>query len=73
LATTATIFVHVPAGMTVVWTNIPMRVDGGTAVWHGELGTRLELEMRFQKSFFPRVWTHIWSIVTKPFARLRSN
>ncbi len=40
--------IHAPAGTRIVWTSVPMAVDGGTASWEGSPSSTTQLEVRFQ-------------------------
>ena len=40
--------IHAPSGTDIVWTNQPMAVNGGTAVWHGTPESTLRLSVRFR-------------------------
>ena len=42
--------IHAPSGNDIVWTNQPMAVDGGTAVWQGTPESTLKLSVRFRAS-----------------------
>lgn len=54
--TKARIAIHAPEGTRITWTNEPMATDGGTAVWTGVPGSRLELDVRFAAPFPLNVW-----------------
>ena len=71
LPTTATVSIRVPQGMGIAWTNVPMHVEGGVATWRGSLQGSQDLEVRFQKGFVSRVWTRVWSFLSKPVIHLR--
>jgi hypothetical protein len=71
LPTTATVTIRVPEGMGVAWTSVPMRVEGGVATWRGSLQGSKDLEVRFQRGFFGRVWVRMWSFLSKPVIHLR--
>ena len=58
--------VQAPQGMKVYFTNVPMKVSGGTAVWEGTPGARLELEVRFQPPFVRRIWNSFTDFLSKP-------
>jgi hypothetical protein len=64
--TTLRVEVRAPEGMHAYFTNVPMKVSGGTAVWEGTPGARLDLEVRFQPPFFRRVWNSITDFLSKP-------
>lgn len=70
LATTLTVTIRAPEGMAVAWTSVPMQVDGGVATWRGSLEGARDFEVRFQRGFFGRVWTRVWSFFTKPVVHL---
>jgi hypothetical protein len=62
--------VRAPDGMAVVWTNVPMDVDGERATWRGRLGPRDDLVVRFTKPLAARVWTRVWDFLSTPVIRL---
>jgi hypothetical protein len=62
--------IRAPEGMDVVWTSLPMDINGGLATWSGRLGPRDDLVVRFTKSFPARVWTRIWDFLSTPVIRL---
>lgn len=70
LSTRATVTVRAPEGMAIVWTSVPMRVQGGVAAWQGSLEGAKDFEVRFQRGFFGRVWARVWSFLSKPVIRL---
>jgi hypothetical protein len=45
-----------PEGTEIVWTSVPMEIDGATATWEGELEGALEIEVRFQAPVPLRWW-----------------
>ena len=71
LATTTTATIRAPDGMGISWTNVPMHVEGGVATWRGSLQGSMDLEVRFQRGFFGRVWARLWSFLSKPVVHLR--
>ncbi len=54
--TTVRIAIHAPSGTRITWSSEPMHIDGGTAVWQGVPGARLELEVRFAAPLPLRLW-----------------
>ncbi|MGZ5328466.1 MAG: DUF4012 domain-containing protein [Actinomycetota bacterium] len=54
--TEVSVTIHAPEGTRITWTNEDMAVDGGTAVWRGTPGPRLELEVRFSAPAPLRWW-----------------
>jgi hypothetical protein len=66
LATIVTVTIRAPQGMGVAWTSVPMQVRGGTATWRGPMNGARDFEIRFQRGFFGRVWTRVWSFLSKP-------
>jgi len=54
--TEVSVTIHAPAGTRITWTSEEMVVDGGTAVWRGTPGPRLELEVRFSAPLPLRWW-----------------
>jgi hypothetical protein len=65
-----TLEIRAPEGMNVVWTSIPMDVDGQQVSWSGHLGPRDDLVVRFTKPFAARVWTRVWDFLSTPVIRL---
>ena len=57
--TDVSVTIHAPSGTTITWTSEEMAVDGGTAVWHGTPGPRLELEVRFSAPAPLRWWRNV--------------
>jgi hypothetical protein len=51
-----TVTVVAPPGTEVIWSNVPMTLDGERATWRGEPGPRLSLEVRFQAPTITRWW-----------------
>ena len=70
LATTATVTVRAPDGMSIVWTSVPMHVKGNVATWHGALQGARDFEVRFQRGFFGRMWARVRSFLSKPVIHL---
>jgi len=68
--TSVRLVVHAPPGMHITWTNAPMDVGGGRAVWHGVLGPRSDFEIRFGKSALPAVWSRIVHFLGSPAIHL---
>jgi uncharacterized protein DUF4012 len=58
--------VRVPQGMKISFTNVPMKVSGGTAVWEGIPQSRLEFEVRFQPPLLTRIWRSITDFLSRP-------
>ena len=54
--TEVAVTIHAPSGTRITWTSEEMAVDGGTAVWRGTPGPRLELEVRFSAQLPLRWW-----------------
>ncbi|MEA2557399.1 MAG: hypothetical protein QOG88_937 [Actinomycetota bacterium] len=54
--TKVTVTIHAPAGTRISSTSEPMEVDGGTAVWTGTPGPRLDLSVSFQAPLPLRWW-----------------
>jgi hypothetical protein len=40
--------ITVPPGTNIVWTSVPMQIEGGTATWKGVPGPRTVFELRFR-------------------------
>jgi hypothetical protein len=51
--------IHAPSGTNITWTSEPMEVDGGTAVWEGIPGPRLDLVVRFSAPLPLRLWRDV--------------
>jgi hypothetical protein len=64
--TSAALVVHAPDGMHISWTSIPMRVEGGTASWEGDLSSIRDFEIRFERGLIGRIFARTWSFLTKP-------
>jgi hypothetical protein len=54
--TRATVRITAPPGASIVWTSVPMEVDGSSASWSGTLDHDLVFEVRFRASFATRWW-----------------
>jgi hypothetical protein len=67
--TRVSISVEAPPGMHITSTSLPMRVDGGLAVWQGVPGRTLSLEVTFQPSLPLRVWRDLERAFAKPVLR----
>lgn len=61
-----TVTIHAPAGMRIVSSNVPMSIDGGTATWSGSVSGTRDLEVRFQRGYFGRIWARVWGFLKKP-------
>jgi hypothetical protein len=57
--TDVSVTIHAPEGTRITWTSEDMQVDGGTAVWRGTPGPRLELEVRFSAPLPLRWWRDV--------------
>jgi hypothetical protein len=62
--------IEAPEGMDIVWTSVPMDVNGRRASWGGQLAPSDELAVRFTRPLPARVWTRIWDFLSKPVIRL---
>jgi hypothetical protein len=51
--------VRAPDGTNVVWSNEPMEIDGGTAIWQGVAPSRLDLVVRFSAPAPLRWWRNV--------------
>lgn len=54
--TKVSVTIHAPEGTRITWTSEEMFVDGGTAVWRGTPGPRLDLQVRFSAPLPLRWW-----------------
>jgi uncharacterized protein DUF4012 len=70
LATAGTVTIRAPDGMRIVWTSVPMQVESGMATWRGSLEGARDFEVRFQRSWFSRIRTRVWSFLSKPVIHL---
>jgi uncharacterized protein DUF4012 len=57
--TSVKVSIHAPSGTRIRSTSEPMQVDGGTAVWEGTPGPRLELEVEFSAPVPLRWWRNV--------------
>jgi Protein of unknown function (DUF4012) len=67
---TVTVAITAPPGMNVVWSNVPMRIEGGRAVWSGTLTSPQDLVVRFRPPLPQRTWARIWAFLSRPAIRL---
>ncbi|MFL5766982.1 MAG: DUF4012 domain-containing protein [Actinomycetota bacterium] len=67
--TRMTISVEAPPGMHITSTSLPMRVDGGLAIWEGTPGRTMSLEVSFQPSLPLRLWRDVGRIFARPVLR----
>jgi hypothetical protein len=51
--------VHVPEGMGIAWSNVPLQVTGENAHWSGVPGRRFTLELRFSRPWPERWWSSL--------------
>jgi hypothetical protein len=63
------ISMEAPPGMHITNTSVPMRVDGGLAVWEGIPGRTLSLEVSFQPSLPLRLWRDVGRVFARPVLR----
>jgi hypothetical protein len=64
------VVVRVPDGMHVAWTSVPMRLEGNTATWQGNLSDVRDLEVRFERHFLGRIVARVWGFLSKPVFHL---
>jgi hypothetical protein len=64
--TTVTVTIHVPAGMEVGRTSVPMEAQSGAAGWHGEIGPGRDLLVEFHKPLWGRIATRVWGFLSAP-------
>ena len=57
--TDLSVSITAPAGTRIVWTNVPMALDGGTATWEGTTSPRTVLEVRFRAPLPLRWWRNV--------------
>jgi hypothetical protein len=63
---TVRLVIEPPDGMRVRTASAPLRIVGGTAVYEGVPGSRLELEVEFAPSVPTRLWRNITRFLTSP-------
>ena len=63
------ISVTLPPGTRAVWSNLPIRSDGNTAVWQGTVQPRMYLEIRFQAPTLTRWWRNTDRVIGVADAR----
>jgi Protein of unknown function (DUF4012) len=59
-----------PQGMQVVSVSAPLRIDGDSAVYEGEPGPRLDVEIEFAPSLPVRLWRNVTRFLTTPVFEL---
>jgi len=64
--TIATVTIHVPDGMSIVYAGRPLKVENGAATWTGELSDVTTFDVRFQRGLVGRVWSGIDDFLSKP-------
>ncbi len=62
--TDVSISITAPEGTDIVWTNLPMDVDGGTATWTGTPGPRTVFEVWFRAPLPLRWWRNLTEIAS---------
>ena len=68
--TKATVTIHVPDGMHISFASEPLKVEGNTATWTGNLSDVTNLEVRFERSFLGRMWSEVQDFLSKPVVKL---
>lgn len=61
--TDVSISITAPPGTDIVWTSVPMQVDGGIARWQGTPGPRTVFEVRFRAPLPLRWWRNLTDVV----------
>jgi Protein of unknown function (DUF4012) len=64
--TTVMIRIEPPDGMSIVAASSPMRIVGGSAVYEGDPGARLDLEVAFAPPLADRLWRNVTRFLTTP-------
>jgi hypothetical protein len=59
-----------PQGMHVVSVSAPLRIEGDSAVYQGEPGPRLDVEIEFAPSLPVRLWRNVTRFLTTPVFEL---
>jgi hypothetical protein len=63
---TVTIHIEPPSGMRIVSASAPLRVVDGSAVYDGEPGSELDLNMRFSPPLPVRLWRNVIRFLNTP-------
>jgi hypothetical protein len=63
---TVKIRVEPPPGMSIVSASSPMRIVDGSAVYEGQPGSELDLNVRFRPPTPVRLWRNVTRFLTKP-------
>jgi hypothetical protein len=63
---TVRIRIEPPDGMRIVSASSPMRIVGGSAVYEGDPGARLDLDMAFAPPLADRLWRNVTRFLTTP-------
>jgi hypothetical protein len=59
-----------PQGMRVVSVSAPLRIEGNSAVYEGEPGSRLDVEIEFRPPLPVRLWRDVTRFLTTPVFEL---
>jgi hypothetical protein len=59
-----------PQGMRVVSVGAPLRIEGNSAVYRGEPGPRLDVEIEFGPPLPVRLWRNVTRFLTTPVFEL---
>jgi hypothetical protein len=63
---TVRIRIQPPDGMRIVSASSPMRIVGGSAVYEGNAGSRLDLDVAFAPALADRLWRNVTRFLTTP-------
>jgi hypothetical protein len=63
---TVWIRIQPPDGMRIVSASSPLRIVGGSAVYEGDPGARLDLEVTFAPPLADRLWRNVTRFLTTP-------
>jgi hypothetical protein len=61
-----TLTIAPPPGMRVVSVSAPLRIEGDSAVYRGEPGPRLDVEIEFGPPLPVRLWRNVTRFLTTP-------
>jgi Protein of unknown function (DUF4012) len=67
---TVRIRIQPPDGMRIVSASSPMRIVGGSAVYEGNPGSRLDLEVAFAPPLANRLWRNVTRFLTTPMFQI---
>jgi len=65
-----TLTIAPPQGMRIVSVSAPLRIEGNSAVYEGEPGPRLDVEIEFRPPLPIRLWRNVTRFLTTPMFQL---